>query len=44
MSKKSHPGDGAHGNGDKGLPGHAPQRGSVRVLLDLVRGVTGRMR
>lgn len=41
MSTKSHPGDGSHGKGDKGV---AAQRGTDRYLRGAVTGLAGLLR
>jgi hypothetical protein len=39
MLKKSHPGDGQHGKGGKGLPVGEPPRGVVRFVRDTLHGL-----
>ncbi|MER6739022.1 MULTISPECIES: lariocidin/triculamin family lasso peptide core domain [Streptomyces] len=44
MSKKSHPGDGSHGLGAKGLPLGGVKVGAVSVALGFLRGLVLRQR
>jgi hypothetical protein len=39
MSTKSHPGDGTHAKGSKGLPFGEAKRGPVAVVRDVIRSV-----
>jgi hypothetical protein len=39
MSTKSHPGDGTHAKGSKGLPFGEAKRGPLTVVRDVIRSV-----